>query len=68
MVYLESEGETCINIAHHIFETAKTNIPISKIEIAHRVMNGSIIVKFTDRPARDLLFKNKTLLKDTTGI
>ena len=63
----ESEGENCINIAHHICETANTNIPISKIEIAHRIMNGSIIVKFTDRPARDLLFKNKTLLKDTTS-
>ena len=63
----ESEAENCINIAHHICETANTNIPISKIEIAHRIMNGSIIVKFTDRPAKDLLFKNKTLLKDATS-
>ena len=63
----ESEGENCINIAQQICETANTNIPISKIEIAHRIMNGSIIVKFTDRPARKLLFKNKALLKDTTS-
>ena len=53
----EQEGENCIEIAHHIYKTAKANIPIHKIEI-------SIIVKFRDRPSRGLLFKNKLQLKN----
>ena len=56
----EQEGEDCIEIAHRICKSAKANIPIRKI--IHRIMNGSIIVKFRDRPLRDLLFKNKLLL------
>ena len=63
----EQEGENCIEIAHHIYKTAKANIPIHKIEIAHRIMNGSIIVKFRDRPSRGLLFKNKLQLKNITS-
>ena len=49
---------------NHICKTAKANIPIHKIEIGHRIMNGSIIVKFRDRPSRDLLFKKKMQLKN----
>ena len=63
----EQEGEDCIEIAHHICKTAKANIHIHKIEIAHRIMNGSIIVTFRDRPSRDLLFKNKFQLKKVTS-
>ena len=63
----KQEGEGCIEIAHHICKTAKANIPIHKIEIAHRIMNGSIIVKFRDRSSRDLLFKNKLQLKNVTS-
>ena len=63
----EQEGEDCIEIAPHICKTAKANIPIHKIEIAHRIMNGSIIVKFRDRPSRDLLFKDKLQLKNVTS-
>ena len=40
------------------------NIKKSKIEIAHRIKNGDIIVKFKDRPSRDYLYANRNNLKD----
>ena len=36
------------------------------IEIAHRIKNGSIVVKFSDRPSRDALFAKKVSLKGIT--
>ena len=40
----ETEDENCIEIALQISQTAKTDISINKIEIAYRIVNGSIIV------------------------
>ena len=37
------------------------------IEIAHRIKNGSIVVKSSDRPSRDELFAKKVNLKGITN-
>ena len=58
------DGENCIDIIYKICELTPTNIKKSKIEISHRMKNGAIIVKFKDRPARDLLYSNKLKLKE----
>ena len=39
---------------------------MDNIEIAHRIKNGSIIVKFSDRPSTDELFTKKVNLKGIT--
>ena len=39
---------------------------MDNIEIAHRIKNSSIIVKFLDRPSRDDLFTKKVHLKGIT--
>ena len=62
----ETEGENCKEIALKICQTAKTDITVDKIEIAHCIVNGSIIVKFTDRPSRDKLYNNKIYMKNIT--
>ena len=41
---------------------AKKNIKMGNIDIAHRTKNGSIIVKFSERPSRDKLFHQDELL------
>ena len=58
------DGEDCIDIIYKLLELTSTNIKKSKIEIPHRMKNGAIIVKFKDRPARDLLYSNKLKLKE----
>ena len=58
------DGENCIDIIYKLCELTSTNIKKSKIEIAHRMKSGAIIVKFKDRPARDLLYSNKLKLKE----
>ena len=44
----------------------KNDVGISNIEIAHRIKNGDILVKFKDRPARDKVYEGKRLLKGYT--
>ena len=58
------DGEDCIDIIYKLLELTSTNIKKSKIEIPHRMKNGANIVKFKDRPARDLLYSNKLKLKE----
>ena len=55
LVYLTEMVKTAL-ILFTIYELTSTNIKKSKIEIPHRMKNGAIIVKFKDRPARDLLY------------
>ena len=44
-------------------ELVSVDIKKSKIEIAHRIKNGDIIVKFKGRISRDLVYNNKLKLK-----
>ena len=57
------QNEDCIELAHQVCKLATVDIKKKKIEIAHRIKNGDIIVKFTDRPARDQLYANRLNLK-----
>ena len=56
------DNENCVNIIKNICNLIDLNIENS-IEIAHRIKNGDIIVKFRDRPSRDTLFRCKDKLK-----
>ena len=58
------DGENCKQIIYKVCQLAKTNIKIDNIEIAHRIKNGSIIMKFLDRPSRDELFTKKVNPKE----
>ena len=58
------QNEDCIELAHQVCKLAAVDIKKKKIEIAHRIKNGNIIVKFTDRPARDQLYANRLNLKN----
>ena len=58
------DAESCIYIIYKICELASTNIKKSKIEIAHRMKNGVIIIKIKDRPGRDLLQSRKLKLRE----
>ena len=58
------DAESCIYIIYKICELASTNIKKSKIEIAHRMKNGVIIIKIKDRPGRDLLQSCKLKLRE----
>ena len=53
------QNEDCIDLAHQVCKLATVDIKKKKIEIAHRIKNGDIIVKFTDRPTRDQLYANR---------
>ena len=60
------QGEDCIRITEQICAlVGMTNNDI--VEIAHRIKNGDITVKFRDRSSRDLLYKNKEKLKEKTA-
>ena len=59
----DEQNEDCIELAHQVRKLAAVDIKQKKIEIAHRIKNGDIIVKFTDRPARDQLYANRLNLK-----
>ena len=59
----QEANENCIDLAYKVCELVNVNIKKSKIEIAHRIKNGDIIVKFKDRPSRDYLYANRTNLK-----
>ena len=58
------QNEDCIELAHQVCKLAAVDIKKKKIEIAHRIKNGDIIVKFTDRPTRDQLYANRINLKN----
>ena len=58
------QNEDCIELAHQVCKLAAVDIKKKKIEIAHRIKNGDIIVKFTDRPTRDQLYANRVNLKN----
>ena len=49
-------AEDCIDLAHQVCKLAAVDIKKKKVEIAHRMKNGDIIVKFTDRPTGDELY------------
>ena len=57
------QNEDCIELAHQVRKLAAVDIKKKKIEIAHRIKNGDIIVKFTDRLTRDQLYANRVKLK-----
>ena len=58
------KNENCIDIIKRLGSLG-LNVNNS-IEIAHRLKNGDIIVKFRDRPSRDSLFRAKDKLKGKT--
>ena len=58
------DGENWIDIIYKLYELTSTNIKKSKTEIAHRMKTGTIIVKFKDQLARDLLYLTKLKLKE----
>ena len=49
----KSDREDCREIIYKICELVSIDTKKSKIEIAHRIKNGDIIVKFKDRISRD---------------
>ena len=57
------QNEDCIELAHQVRKLAAVDIKKKKIEIAHRIKNGDIIVKFTDRLTRDQPYANRVKLK-----
>ena len=59
------ENENCTDIIKRLGSLIGLNVHNS-IEIAHRIKNGDIIVKFRDRPSRDTLFRAKDKLKGKT--
>ena len=59
------ENENCIDIIKRLGSLIGLNVNNS-IEIAHRIKNGDIIVKFRDRPSRDSLFRAKDKLNGKT--
>ena len=58
------QNEDCIDFAHQVCKLVVVDITKKKIEIAHKIKNGEIIVKFTDRPPRDQLYANLVNLKN----
>ena len=62
----KSDREDCWAIIYKICELEFVDIKKSKTEIAHRIKNGDIIVKFKDRMTRDLIYNNKLKLKEKT--
>ena len=58
------DGQNCVDIIYKICELTSTNVKKLKIEIAHRMKNGAIIVKFKDRLERNLLYLNKLKLEE----
>ena len=58
------DGENCIDIIYKLYELTSTDIKKSKIEIAHRMKNDAIIVKFKDQPVCDLLYLNTLKLTE----
>ena len=60
----QKTDENCIDIVHKVYELASVDIKKKKIEIAHRIKNGDIIVKFTDRPTPDQLYAKGANLKE----
>ena len=59
----QKTDENCINLVHKVCELASVDIKKKKIEIAHCIKNGDIIVKFTDCPTRDQLHAKKLIQK-----
>ena len=47
------QNEDCIDLAHQVCNLATVDTKKKKIEIAYRIKNGDMIVKFTDQPTRD---------------
>ena len=60
------EGEDCKELIFKVSQPVNTNIKMDNIEIAHRIKNRSIIMKFYDRPSRDELFTKKVNLNGIT--
>ena len=58
------QNEDCIDLAHQVCKLVAVDIMKKKIEIAHKIKNGEIIVKFNDRPTRDQLYANRVNLKN----
>ena len=63
----QESNENCVELVHNPRNITNSNIKISKIEVAHRVKNGDIIVKLKDRTSRDTLYNNKFILKSKTA-
>ena len=61
------QNENCTNIAYDLCKLTDCNMEMDKIEVAHRIKNGDIIVKFKDRPSRDTLFIKKSILKEKSA-
>ena len=60
----QKTDENCINLVHKVCELASVDIKKKKIEIAHHIKNGDIIVKFTDRPTHDQLYAKRANSKE----
>ena len=60
----QKTDENCIDLVHKVCALASVDIKKKKIEIAHRMKNGDIIVKFTDHPTRDQLYAKQANLKE----
>ena len=63
----QESNENCVELVHNLCNITNNNVKISKIEVAHQVKNGDIIVKFKDGPSRDILYNNKFILKSKTA-
>ena len=56
-------GGGCKKIVLEITKLMNLNISLNDIDIAHRLRRGNIIIVFTSRQARELLWYNKGNLK-----
>lgn len=63
----QNSNENCVMLVHKLCDITDSNIKVTKIEVAHRIKNGDIIVKFKDRPSRDTLYNNKYNLKNKSA-
>ena len=58
---LHEQNKDCIELAHQVCKLVAVDIKKENIEIAHRIKNEDIIVKFTDQPTRDQLYVKKQI-------
>ena len=60
----KKDSESCVQIVEKLCQLVGMENCNNTVEIAHRIKNGDIIVKFRDRPTRDKLYNNKECLKN----
>ena len=63
----QNSNKNCVMLVHKLCDITDSNIKVTNIEVAHRIKNGDIIVKFKDRPSRDTLYNNKYNLKNKSA-